>query len=821
MLSDHSGRELRSALHQPFYVRTDHSDRAQLCDSQSDCPCNQLSMLNTQSYLKVLESSEIITANGIPKRLLIFSGYLIWLRHQTQEVPLSFESFPAMVVSEVWDAIISKMEGYHILRWSIIESNLSSERLTNDQLVASATNEGDQSLGFRRSLFFRLIKRDGHCKTQVETLVFANLDQQQLWRSYLASAHVFFTDFDVLYQIESRLPKIASWHSFKIRKSQTRELYIAKLLKLPGVADHTESAAVPTEISTYSCILEKVSELGVSPKFIEMYFSENSYISVEEFLPLVPFSDWFSSIWSLDLKYLSDEAQVLALLIELAQLVRDVHKLGISHGSIRKNCILVKTFENLNLKKPEALGGLASLKLWSKANTVQENVPCEGVTADPKTLRPQPSAQSRLPIPPGSVCSLGFIASPLCKAPLRRMYIVGFSSSSLDLKQLTSVLQSDRQKPTLVKKVELECIARNHEFGLAADILELGLIFYEVLFGLDVQAALALKYGVEYEFACELLAAPHHSMGLRMPLYILPTPVRELLIMMIHPNPKNRPTAEDCDKTLNQELAELLRPKISAFQATSRISRHENTGGIMSSGRLSVPWTPVARNLKLRRESLQSAGESLISQMAGGSVLEDRHSLLSSPKKPTISALALGKLDANRRRSAEICKKSQLSLIHGSSEASQLHAPTGGAISFAADSGIPKVETARKIRLTLLSRNSSCPLTNVCAAGRLLFKPENKPRKVVLSPRIPLAHLLPGKHADQAGGPIDHLVSSVFRGTFLQSSKAKDPSNVGFKSTEHKMRMEAETAGTSKPKVLVGGEGTPRLAIKLNRIDSM
>ena len=764
-----------------------------------------------------------------------------------------------------------KMGGFFKLTSSSIESNLiieqtitkrnstmpeSESELAGPHKLPSNQNDLGVRPGQSRLIFLRIYTKDQTNGLLSETLYFQTVDQQSQWRAKLSSANAFFRDFQELYTIESPLSKSGSKYKYVVRRvDEGREKFVATQYKLYNFDDKKEADDAEKQVLGYCRLLQKLETLEISARFVEAYHDHTSFTVVEECVASSSFSEWFSNVWSMDLQCLSTQVQVVALLIELTEVVFSLHKVDVSHGGLKKHLVLIKSNQVLDLEKFQKQQSLAHQQkgriLGLRGQNGKLLKPSEpGSLAFLQTpLHIFPSAQGSKSILASPISSLGFIHSTAGAEWIRRMFVVGFSEKSIDLQQELSKV-SDRSCSSVQEcRVKLEKIKREFDLSKSSDVYKLGHIFYDIIFGIDIEMALEQTYGVEYEFCSQLLQSPHEYVNSRVPLYKLSKAIMQLLPKMLHPNPHMRPKIHECYKILSDCLSRLMKPDISPFQVHSKPRLSIETSFVML-GQTVLARETVAPRLRSNHGTPHSNSVSLISAIAPSSNHYTTNLLSMSKKEPETPLIdknsktpryGTGSLGQSR------CSQGSLS-----------QAVTGKL-------GSPLVKIASKLSSKLNSlkqivpglkrnqdsesklkakRSSSCPLSRVCAAGRKLFLPENKLRKVRLSPRVAGSEI-PGTKAspNRVTGTPDALVASVFRGTQLRLIPLGDGFSAdlkslhsGFVQSSTKHQTENLSGVTTRPHKKIGREcfsaswanktgshekKVPQITIKLNKLDSL
>ena len=78
------------------------------------------------------------------------------------------------------------------------------------------------------------------------------------------------------------------------------------------------------------------------------------------------------------------------------------------------------------------------------------------------------------------------------------------------------------------------------------DVFALGVLFFEILFGINVQRGLAQEHGIESDFVAALLQRPRVVIEYREPLYDIDEVVIDLIGSMLDPDRSKRPSIRDC-----------------------------------------------------------------------------------------------------------------------------------------------------------------------------------------------------------------------------------------------------------------------------------
>ena len=594
--SNHYAQALKGIVSNPFYKKVE--EQAEPIRSERTIASNRKITKQKLPFLmdgilhKLHQEAKVFQTGDFPKKLTVYQNYLVWFADE-QTAPFQGSwvqaqapafNFSAHVEQSTRNTQHPVLLGYVNIKGFHVDSNESVDTIMgngeqNDLALMSPKNPQHKNmypLGtlndgqsntiedqapspifmmeaprvFQRSKFyFKLHRAKGD--PVGETIFFQTKEEQEEWRQKIAAVPVFFGDFDNRFKVVDHLTKEGKSRLLRVSAVLDQQVYIAKTQKISTAEEKKDSEAVKQEFLQESSLLLRLKSAHLSANFMELHFSNSSCIIVQEELDGILFSDWYSEIWCFELVEVKDATPILSLLLELSMLLLSLNSLNIAHGNLSKESILVqmqlKDDHPASIDKVERVRakkrGLATL-LYSTAKRTEKLV---GYT-DSQDL--QEGVANFSPESPNSPARRIRNGNTSIYSK-RRFYILGLAKAVDTTVNIEP--KSKGQIPDTIPGSEpagrYTTYSKRHA-ALASDIFNLGIIFYEILFGIDINKALQQNFGLESEFVSNLVERPHQFIGSREPLYQVDNRLIELLAWMLFPDPTQRPSVREVYSTV-------------------------------------------------------------------------------------------------------------------------------------------------------------------------------------------------------------------------------------------------------------------------------
>lgn len=476
-------------------------------------------------FIPEVELSELInttepiqTQDGL-KMLNVYRGYLFWFQ-VVETKPLVepeqvWEDLHGSILQEISPQIaldgdklpiligIAKIRGFSVECNSSIDTYISEMSRTalqpSNQFIGvnklhreplsfaaigsrTATGSNSNKTNSTRSTFFFKLSRSKAGSAQ-EVLIFQTQAQQDKWRAKFAKVPVFFSDFSVRYRLVEYLSKDKKFKIISVKDAQTQDNCIAKVQKIDNMSDRNEIVRTKLKILNESKILLKLKESGFIPRFRELFYTQDSFVIVEEALDTIPFQNWFKEWWCVDVCNPQNQTPVYLLMLDLAKIVLNLANADIAHCSFIKSHLYLLNNRSLD-KSAVSVSALArdtppNMSHHKRVDTVKFSNPLSVKIFKPELDTPgtprisHPLADSGLEGPP----------STMNITRQRKIYVTGFASA-VDLKQAQKKNGQNYSFKSLNPEQELSELGMDWEYknlvALSVDVYNLGLIFYEM-----------------------------------------------------------------------------------------------------------------------------------------------------------------------------------------------------------------------------------------------------------------------------------------------------------------------------------------------------
>ena len=630
-----------------------------------------------------------------------------------------------------------------------------------------------------------------------EIIYFQTEEQHEDWRKKFSYAPVFFTDFENRYSQLGQDRKEGSQRILKAQHNKSQETVIARVYDPHHSQDSPRVEEVKVQLLREASILSKLVATGVCRNFRELCYSKtNSFMIVEEYVDQIPFTDWFSTTWCPEHADQTDTAAALSLMADLTNLVVSLNNAGVCHGNLCKDNFFVRT-------SPASFDSSVAVRM----------------TSTPK-IRYQPPEFSGRKTPGFSQmvgCS-GFLKT-LLGSRKGSFHLIGkesginsskmFRGASISFKIMLKGFGRERQQNGKHFTYNNADSSKPHEpqptpaakTGMSkADVYALGLLFVEILFGLDCRKACSQGTDSEAQIAKSIQEGSAEVLLGLEPLYNLDSRLVHMLVQMLHSDQVVRPEPQNCLQTISQVLHDCTNPafkrQASGMKRSTVMSRQTIEGlwsGINSinhrkdSFKFAVPASSTIGAFEI-----QSAGK--VPSEPDRQRSEVKHLLVQPQQESRIkgSSIFERSFQAIKRRSS-LGLKTILSLESMISLKTELRAPPGVLLRRLGLSMSQKAISVRPLRehkthepsSHSLSPTRSLSLPGVCLTGREYFKPQNKLQKVKLEDGSVDKHyqrscLHPRKSATQRPDASTRSISLCAQLTF---ERLKQKSNLSSSNT--------------------------------------
>ena len=581
----------------PFYSRNE-SQEIQSSAGKTGNSYHGLPFITESGWRSILETSEPIqTADGV-KKLSTYSNYLIWLVDKPTPASIGEVEVGQSKHSGAGGSIQSSnkssskdqllLEGYALLEGCYLEAcnetivklngkvddiietkEIKRKHLKNnlERLIPEPTSlvisDQDQSpklqfsgMGLsnqnnkipsnnwensqtKQTHSFKLYKTKGGPVSEV--LFFESQTQMEVWRQKLADCLGIFQDFSSRYEVCGVIAKEGRQHTLLVKDVHSGDKYIAHSRSVVHSDSQAEVLNTKHKVINEAAILCKLADARVAPKLKELHFTGNSFVLIEEYFHATTFKDWFSEIWCVEHQDAQDASSVINLFVELVLLVLAVHSLEVGHGNISNETILVLCPPN---SPPKQTGENRFQYQEQPANKEEEEEP-KGRRNSLFKKKNAPNVPEESPLTSGKTIIQNVRSAIQTSAPKNKFIMVGFwdavDLSSCDYQTIANSLLSDVNYDLAASSKE-----KFNREGLSRDLFELGKIFFDILFGININQALKQNACLENEFIRQLLLRPTDLILTKDPLYDINIRVVELIGKMLHPDPTFRPTIHEC-----------------------------------------------------------------------------------------------------------------------------------------------------------------------------------------------------------------------------------------------------------------------------------
>ena len=624
----------KSVVSDPFYKRLDPVQSASLINSPKPKKGRvTLPFLNDEVLISLHKRSKLMQTGDIPKQLAVYNEYLVWFSANTSKVQIrSPPPLLSLVLEPTADsppqqspkpnsAEFPLVEGYAEIQGFFVQTNETVDAFLSDSLrllgdfrsrqilVPGAKDEeglkispaalkhGDpapnhmqhQTFLSKSKYYFRF-QRNTY-ESFVETIFFDTEEEAAMWREQLAAAPVFFGDFYSRYKILNHISKEGKNKMIHIQLKGTGDPLLSRYRTLTNFHDKADLESVKNEFLREAMILFRLNPMNITAKLHEMHYANHSFFFVEDQIHCVPFADWFVDTWGFEHDNIRELSSVYRLLGDLTQLVLTMTDFDVSHCNLNKYTILVNTYM---MKSPQTASRLLQQKKTVKGfsslyfQALKKN--SKNQTGHLTNLTEEETLMSKR-------------GSPLVQK--HRFFLTSFGEA---VDTMINMIGPKHKKPagSPRKQGRYTTFAKRHA-ATSEDVLKLGFIFCEVLYGIDIPKALQQKYGLDSQFASEVVSRPQFALFSRDPLYDVDQSFVEVLAGMLDPDPTKRPTIREVFDMVQMCIREYQNPE----RARSTKPRNSQVGARDSFiSRLSFePQTPLSAFHK-RRHFRDKPGDS-------------------------------------------------------------------------------------------------------------------------------------------------------------------------------------------------------------------
>lgn len=619
-VTNHYAQTLRGIVSNPFYKKLENQHEVLKSDRTIGTIKKQdktfLPFMDGDTLLKLYLESQVLQTGDLPKRLVLFQQYLIWLEDQSLTNPTGAKpsqiaiqdkvpgcNFPDSKPQSDRKVNYPVVLGYCSLKGYHVDSNDTVDSLFHGSESPEPREQSPNKLGFltkesgpmpaeeqapspifvfdrpstqmyssKSKYFFKFTKNSGD--QVAETLFFEKREQQEIWRSKLAAIPVFFGDFENRFKTLAQISKEGKSRLMQVSSITEDHQYVAKIQKLPAAVDTKEIETVKAEFLQESSFLIRLRSTHIASTFKELHLTRDSCVIVQEELDGILFSDWYSDIWCFELGDVKDATPILTLLLELTLLLVSLNSHNIALGNLSKESMLVQTAGKQegsphgdNRRKPQPRKkGLATI-LESAAKKAEESAFREEISKEKSDF----PAKSLSELESSLIPSRRNRSTKTSIYSKRRFYLLSLAKAvdtTIDIKPKSKRHLPDTTNPT-DPPGRYTTFSRRHG-ALSSDIFNLGIIFYEILFGVDIKKALQQNFGLESEFVSNLVERPHQFIFSREPLYEVDQRLIEMLAWMLFPDPTQRPSIREVYSAVEGSLMDGGQPAPKQSRGSKR-----------------------------------------------------------------------------------------------------------------------------------------------------------------------------------------------------------------------------------------------------------
>src|SRR3990167_4536872 len=482
-------------------------------------PCEELRVLaaDEKAMAELYAQTELLQTATQPKRLVVYKEYLLWFRDLQADEPRvpdpssshqkgsnAAEALTACSTSKVGSPkrLSAVLEGYANIRGMYVESNHSTK-------IHASGEIGSYSFGFQAELK----------QLAFEYVYLDNERAYSRWRGYLSNCPVWFRDYSKRYE---KVMEITNDNAQKV--CLLRELSTSKLLICKSKRVHSsdgEGAKIRGDFVREASVQICLKHSQIVAEFCELQFDGESYHLIEAEAEGYRLSDWFDSYWVPEKFDKSVGRKItLGVLRSLSQLVDHMHQQGLTHGGFKRDNILVNhttTTSGVYTTSNQAISSVSE-----KRSRVSNH------------SQMKPNYQK-------AVFLLGSLSNsqfhPRCPDWGSIMCVQEYPELYID------------------KGVQTFWCAS------AEDILGLGILFFEIVYGICIPKVLNHRETWETEFVSNLMERPHKHITQRSQLHYVGQEIAMLIASMLNPDWKKRPLIIEVVQTLQSLLVEATQTK--------------------------------------------------------------------------------------------------------------------------------------------------------------------------------------------------------------------------------------------------------------------
>lgn len=601
----------KSAISDPFYKRIEQSHGISLIETPKPKKHGlRLPFMQDEVLISLHKKAKIMQTGDIPKKLAVYKEYIVWFSTTMSKVfPRTPPIFAATGTKdgveenkynhEEETLEFPTVEGYADIKGFFVQTNdtvdaffsdslrhlaeirsrqiAMPETPTDGQIVnvsPPAPRHGPQipeavnhkAFQSKTKYYFRFQRHKND--SFVETIFFDSEADLAAWRGEIAAAPVFFGDFYSRYKILDHISKEGKNKIVQINLKGCDDPMIARYRTLTNAHDKADFGKVQQEFLHEAVILNRLNPINISARFHELHFANNGFFLVEDQLQATTFADWYVDTWGFELDSNKEAGTVLSLLKDLAQLVLSMTDMEVSHGNINKYTILVSSLVHNSpqtgtrtLQKKKTVRGFSNLYFKALNKHSRQNQALMGTLTAPNEEPDSAQLTKR--------SSQIYSRYKLC--------LTAFGDA-VDT-QINLIQQIPHRTVSSPKKEGRYTTFAKRHGATAADVLRLGYIFCEILYGIDIPKAVQQRFGLESQFASEILAKPQTALFSRDPLYEVDESLIDILAGMLDPDPTKRPTIREVFDVLQNCTTE---PKHGGKRRATK-ERNTKVGGSLIS----------------------------------------------------------------------------------------------------------------------------------------------------------------------------------------------------------------------------------------------
>jgi hypothetical protein len=377
----------------------------------------------------------------------------------------------------------------------------------------------------------------------LQKLEFINEASLLNFRNKLSRALVVFDDFPSKYNLMVDRGR----NNYILESHGTGKIYQAQFWELPNGEELSNPGEQLSTILREARVLEALQSTNLAPKFQELSNYNRKVGIIQEYLDGVSFGEWFRHVWCCKLGQEKGGPEITQLMLDLTLFVQQLHEAKICHNGISKKTLMVKVFadaQSARSKWAEEVEIDISSTLHGQPNTARVGFQQSNYLQ---------KMQKLLTIQSGELKSDRYHQYSLGTGRAKllgefQFYLINFSEACLIPSTEVPARFGHLIKPSLT--CEAHYTKLNSYYS--KDIYDLGVMFLEMLYGIDLMIFLRTNLSVIHGASSQ--TAPARMLSNKEPLYNIDSRVIGILVLMIDADPKQRPSLERIIDNLQTQI---------------------------------------------------------------------------------------------------------------------------------------------------------------------------------------------------------------------------------------------------------------------------